>query len=443
MIEHKEPRMSSLETLFALHLETLMNQLAPILAKAPRYQGLLIGSGEEHCYFGDDNHLPFQAFGHFLRWLPVNRPEQFIYLSPGDKPRYYQIIPPDFWYDQHVENASWWAKHVEIVRLSSKDQLRTHLQSLKNAAFIGEDEGWIKENSPLDVNPPSICHALDYQRAYKTDYEIQSIRDANALALRCHQTAYHCFLEGHSEFAIHLAYLKEAGQLEHELPYTNIVAMNDKSAILHYQYKRHALSDPALSLLVDAGARTRHYAADLTRTWSSPLAPEVFTHLIRSVDHIQQSLVQEVCPGRPYQDLQELAHQKVVQALLEVGILRGSEDQLMALGASFPFFPHGIGHLLGLQTHDIGGRLANDRGDIQPPPEQHPFLRLTRTMEPRMVFTIEPGIYFIPMLLEPLRDQPLGRVIHWPLIDTLYPCGGIRIEDNILVTEEGVENLTR
>ncbi len=107
------------------------------------------------------------------------------------------------------------------------------------------------------------------------------------------------------------------------------------------------------------------------------------------------------------------------------------------------FFPHGIGHLLGIQVHDVGGQLKDPSGEPAPPPPEHPFLRLTRETEPGMVFTIEPGLYFIPTLLDPERNSAKGRLLNWKLIDELIPFGGIRFEDDVVVTAAGYENLTR
>jgi len=108
--------------------------------------------------------------------------------------------------------------------------------------------------------------------------------------------------------------------------------------------------------------------------------------------------------------------------------------------------PHGVGHLLGIQVHDAGGRQINPQGDMQAPPADYPALRNTRTVEKNQVFTIEPGLYFIPQLLNPERGNAdgtaRGKLINWKLIDALIPLGGIRIEDNVLVTATGVENLT-
>ena len=109
---------------------------------------------------------------------------------------------------------------------------------------------------------------------------------------------------------------------------------------------------------------------------------------------------------------------------------------MVAEGVTRAFFPHGIGHFLGVQVHDVAGKPV-------PSPADAPFLRLMRTLEPGMVVTIEPGLYFIPSLLEPLLSGPLERHINRPLLDELQGCGGIRIEDNVVVTDSGCRNLTR
>ncbi|MEM9236032.1 MAG: M24 family metallopeptidase [Verrucomicrobiota bacterium] len=104
--------------------------------------------------------------------------------------------------------------------------------------------------------------------------------------------------------------------------------------------------------------------------------------------------------------------------------------------------PHGLGHLIGLQTHDVAGQ-QDRQGTTFPPPDAYPALRTTRTIEAGQTFTIEPGLYFIPMLLEPVLQGPARGRYDAATITALAPCGGIRIEDNVLVEPEGVSNLTR
>lgn len=136
-------------------------------------------------------------------------------------------------------------------------------------------------------------------------------------------------------------------------------------------------------------------------------------------------------------------HVLLAELLAESGLCRGIPDQLVEKGVTYAFFPHGLGHLLGLQVHDVGGRQADRKGTTAPPPAAHPALRTTRDIESGMIFTIEPGLYFIPALLEPLRAGPHSALLNWSIIDTLTPLGGIRIEDNIWVSPQGTHNLTR
>jgi Xaa-Pro dipeptidase len=107
------------------------------------------------------------------------------------------------------------------------------------------------------------------------------------------------------------------------------------------------------------------------------------------------------------------------------------------------FFPHGLGHLIGLQVHDVAGFQRDDSGGSIDKPAGHPYLRLTRALEPRMVTTIEPGIYFIDMLLAELKGKPQASDVDWDRVDRFRPYGGIRIEDDVVCTDREPENLTR
>jgi len=129
--------------------------------------------------------------------------------------------------------------------------------------------------------------------------------------------------------------------------------------------------------------------------------------------------------------------------LREHGVIRLSAEAAVETGVSSVFFPHGLGHGIGLQVHEVAGFAAGENGGTIARPEGHPYLRLTRTLEPGMVVTIEPGLYFIDMLLATLKDKPVARDIDWARVDALRPYGGIRIEDDVACTTGAPENLTR
>jgi Xaa-Pro dipeptidase len=124
-------------------------------------------------------------------------------------------------------------------------------------------------------------------------------------------------------------------------------------------------------------------------------------------------------------------------------VVHMAPEQAVTRGLSSTFLPHGLGHLLGLQVHDVGGFHPAAGAAPIARPEGHPALRLTRPLVPGMVVTVEPGLYFIDSLLQRLKAGPLASAVNWALVESLAPCGGIRIEDNVLVTPTGHENLTR
>jgi Xaa-Pro dipeptidase len=145
-----------------------------------------------------------------------------------------------------------------------------------------------------------------------------------------------------------------------------------------------------------------------------------------------------------FADLHVQMHQQLGQVLADADLVSCSPEQAFEDAVTEDFCPHGLGHLLGLQVHDVGGHLADDKGNSAPPPEQYPNLRFTRAVELDHVFTIEPGLYFIQSLLADAKANKQKRnLINWNVVDALQGYGGIRIEDNVRVLADGVENLTR
>jgi len=142
-------------------------------------------------------------------------------------------------------------------------------------------------------------------------------------------------------------------------------------------------------------------------------------------------------------DIHLAAHRAVAAVLRNAGIIDCDADEALASGLSSVFLPHGIGHLLGLQVHDVGGRQRSPAGGEIAPPPGHPYLRLTRPLESGFAVTMEPGLYFIESLLAQARADARAAHIDWQRIESLRPYGGIRIEDDLLVTASGCENLTR
>lgn len=435
-------------TLFSDHIAHLKKNYDAALANTNStnqpVDAVLVHSGSENTYFGDDRHVVFEAYGHFSHWLPVNRPDQFVLYSAGCKPVYIQVVPDDYWYEQSAVVEDAWQAQFDIVRVNHVSAVPKQLGN-KSCAYLGGNtvlaQSWgIK---PDCCNPPSLVAYLDFQRAVKSHYELEQLRAANKLALVGHAAARKCFLQGGNEYDIHMAYLSACNILETESPYTNIVALDEKSAILHYQNKRRNDAQNSQVLLIDAGCRVNAYCSDITRTTTRNTAHPVFQSLVQGMDALEQSLVAGISPGLPYLDLHTRALRGVANLLIEHEVCLGTADDLCEQNVPQWFMPHGVGHLLGLQVHDVGGHQLDEAGNTLPPPTTSPSLRNTRTLTENMVFTIEPGLYFIPLILETKRQSGASSIVNWRLVDELYPCGGIRIEDNIRVLEDGAENLTR
>ena len=430
---------------YANHVATLTSKYEQILAAG---QSVLIHSGTEHHYFGDDRAIVFQAFGHFAHWLPVNRPDHFVLVRAGDKPRYFQVVPQDFWYDQSLQIDADLEPAIheafDVVRLSSIDDVAKQTD-LTVCDYLGPDPSWAAAQgiAQAKTNAPALLALLDFARAVKAKYEIDQLRLANQQGLVGHAAAAECFLGGGSEFEIHNAFLQACSLLEYETPYTNIVGLDTNAAVLHYQHKSRTRVPNAQLLLIDAGSRVNGYGSDITRTTPSQHCHPVMDSLITGIEALELEIVASVKPGVAYPALHDQTIAGVASLLVEHGIAKVAKSELIERRLAHAFMPHGVGHLLGIQVHDVGGHQRNASGGRIEPPAHSPALRTTRMLSEDMVFTVEPGLYFIPMLLDPLRTGYAREALNWPLIDELIPSGGIRIEDNIRVTATGAENLTR
>lgn len=428
-----------LDGLFKAHIAERQQKLTDALA-ASGLDVLVVSSGVPFTYFADDQDAPFHAVDHFSHWCPLEGPHHALVLEPDAKPRLVRFAPEDYWYEPRALGTPYWLEQFDLEEVGSVDAAWEAVGKPKNAAYVGNETARA-EAAGLPVNPVKLVVRLDWDRAYKTDYELRCLDEASELGAKGHVAAKAAFDSGASELEIHYAFVHALGQTDTELPYPTIVALDEKAAFLHYETKRTQRDGNVL--LIDAGGEVHGYASDITRTHVAAQCDSRFVALRDGMDALQQELCSAVRPGIPYGELHHEAHLKIAALLQASDVVRADPDEAVKLGLSRPFFPHGLGHHLGLQVHDVGGHLADANGTKAPPPEQHPYLRNTRMTEPGHVFTIEPGLYFIEMLLREFRDGEHSERFNWTLIDELSPLGGIRIEDNVVVTRNGHRNLTR
>ena len=157
----------------------------------------------------------------------------------------------------------------------------------------------------------------------------------------------------------------------------------------------------------------------------------------------QLELCAQVRVGVDWRDIHQASYRAISEFLREADVISASADEAVDTALTSVFYPHGIGHLLGLQVHDVGGRQRDASGGEIERPYNHPFLRLTRKLEDGCVVTVEPGFYFIDQLLDEARAKPIGKRINWTRVEQLKPFGGIRIEDDVVARAGAPENLTR
>ena len=432
----------TLDAAYGPHFEAVCARYAQAL-EALGYRAALLHSGSPRMLFADDQSSPFRVNAPFKGWLPLtDAPDSFVYFEPGRPPLLLFHNPQDFWHKPLALPDAPWTAHFEVRSVASREEARAQLPSdLSRVAFLGEPFPELAAWGIGAVNPQPLTTRLDYQRAIKTPYELVCMREASRLGALGHTAAARAFASGASAFEIELAYLQACGQREQELPYNPIIALNEAAATLHYQVLEKRAPAQRHSLLIDAGCEFAGYASDITRTHGAGDAD--FAALIEQMDELQQSLCASVRAGVDWRDVHLLSHRLIAELLHSADFISCEADEAMETGLSSVFLPHGLGHLLGLQVHDVGGVLQSPAGDELPRPAGHPYLRLTRVLEAGFVVTMEPGLYFIDTLLEQARADARGTRINWARIDQFRKFGGIRIEDNLAVTAEGCENLTR
>jgi Xaa-Pro dipeptidase len=431
---------AKLAELYPDHLRTVRERHDRALAECG-YDAVVIAAGALRYAFLDDNAYGFRVNPHFKTWVPViDNPNCFVIYKPGSRPQLVFFNPVDYWYKPAGAPAGFWVGEFDVKMIGDASEAKQHFPRGR-VAVIAEEQGAVEG---ADENPEALLNQLHFERSWKTDYEIECLREANLRGARGHRAAARAFRDGESEYEMHLAYLRGSDATEEELPYGNIIGMNQNASVLHYLgHERVRLeNDKRYSFLIDAGAVINGYASDITRTYSRDERDE-FAQLIAAMDDMQQSLVRSIKPGVNYPDVHMAAHRGVAEILSRFQFVNLDADAIAEKRISSTFFPHGVGHYLGLQVHDVAGFAANGHGGTLAKPEGHPFLRLTRTIDPRMVFTIEPGLYFIESLLADLQKSDNSKHVNWPKVDAFRKFGGIRIEDDVVVTENGFENLTR
>jgi Xaa-Pro aminopeptidase len=282
--------------------------------------------------------------------------------------------------------------------------------------------------------------ALDAVRRPKDEVELERMRIAERATRAAFAAAVPALVEGSTERSVQveleLAALRAGADA---MAYDTIVGAGTNSAVLHFMPTDRRLADGDL-VLIDAGADYRQYACDITRTYpvgGRLSAEQAELHAV--VHAAERASIERCVPGTEWVDVHMTAAQVIAEGLVAFGVLRGEPGALVESGAVWLFFPHGIGHMVGLGVRDAAGPLRSRRDT--PSPVKN--LRINLPLQPGFVVTVEPGIYFVPaMLNDPERRARYRDAVDWDRVDRLLDFGGIRIEDNLLITPDGHEILT-
>jgi len=387
---------------------------------------------------------PLAIPGRGDRTYPFHAHLEYLYLTDRERPGGVLAFDP----------AEGWVEFVVPITRAERLWEGAEESESRGTTPVDELPGWLAERegrrvallgAPVAQAPPhddalsgELHRRLNHLRRAKDELEVARMRHAERATAAGFARLVSLIEPGRSERELQIEL--EAEFFRHgadDVAFDSIVGSGPNSAVLHFPPSSRKLQ-PGELVLVDAGAEYRGYDSDITRTY--PVSGD-FTaqqgELFGIVRRAGEEAANRCLPGTEFREIHRCAQLVIAEGLGELGLLRGHAEDLVESEAVSIFFPHGVGHLVGLGIRDAGEALPGRERDAFPP------LRVDLPLLPGYVTTIEPGIYFVPALLRDpeLREKNRGAV-NWAKAETMIGFGGIRIENNVLVTEDGHEVLT-
>ncbi len=402
------------------------------------------------------NPYPFRQSSHFLYYLGTSQPNLAAVILPDGEPFMFgpPLTPDDLvWHGPQASLADYAAeagiqKHRDISTLedfiSGLQAKGTEIhylppfrgdQTLSLATVLGMPASEVGANASQ-----ALARAIVEQRSIKTKEEVAEIENALTITARMHTTAMAITQPGLREAEV--AGAIQGVALSHDRAQAFLPIVSIRSEVLHNESYQNIMQEGDL-LIIDAGAESPHfYASDITRT--IPVKGR-YTQDQKAIYQIvlnaQLAVIDAASPKVSNRDLHLIAARTITSGLKDIGLMKGDVEEAVSKGAHALFFCHGIGHMLGLDTHDM-----EDLGDVVGYPEDQKrskqfglsFLRLAKKLKPGFVITDEPGIYFIPSLIDRwTKEKKHQAFIDYAALDHYRSFGGIRIEDDLLITETG------
>jgi Xaa-Pro aminopeptidase len=439
--------------------------IAPLRQRRQRLSDQLPGipialwSGQAAARNFPANRYPFRASSHFLYFGGLSLERAVLVILDGRS-----IL---FWDEPTVDDALWHGPEPSRAVLAAQMGLDADYPLAELGVVLGDrrsEVATVAVQSPAarahqamilgrSLPEPSqatgadgdLVAAIVAVRSTQDALALSELRRSAAIAVAAHQAGLITTLSVTTEAEVRAAIESEMIACNAHPAYNSIVTI--RGEVLHNERYGNELN-PGDLLLVDAGAELDSgWASDITRTW--PVSGQ-FSATQRAVYEVvlaaQRAAIAAVQPGVEYCSIHHLGSLVLAEGLVDLGILRGDPAELVDRDAHTLFFPHGIGHLLGLDVHDmedLGDRAGYAPGRSRSERFGWCFLRLDRPLEAGMVVTIEPGFYQVPGLLNhPARRDRYGDCVNWERLEDFDDVRGIRIEDDVLVTAEGSEVLT-
>ena len=292
-----------------------------------------------------------------------------------------------------------------------------------------------------ETSTKRVREKFTHARRSKDAHELALIRRAAAATADGYEKLREHLRPGVTERALQVELEAEFARAGATRPgYGTIVGTGPNSAVLHFAPSGRAARTGEF-VLVDAGAEIDRYMADVTRTYVVGGTPNAFQKdLFQVVLAAEERAITCCVVGAEWKDLHLACAVELTAGLVAMGVMRGAAESLVEQEAHLLFFPHGLGHMVGLGVRDGSGVLPGRTKDARPSLKT---LRMDLPLAPGYVVTVEPGLYFIPALLnDPLRRARFRDAVNWPLVEQHLALGGVRIEDNVLVTAGAPEVLT-
>ncbi len=429
--------------------------------KANLNQGLILFLGNQLSPMNyRDNAYPFRQDSSFLYYWGLNRPAVAAILDIDNNKEY--IIGDDYSIDDMVwigqqtslcdlaqsvavtEVLTW---HQAESMLAKKAEHCLYLPQFRddNIALLQQLIKITKENALKGSS--KLINAIVPQRLIKSSAEINEMKEALSITKRMHETAMRNTKAGRVEQEVVAEIMQHPIAKGRELSYPIIFSVHGE--ILHNERHDNKMQDGQL-ILHDGGCNSNlGYASDITRC--IPVNGRFNTQqkaIYTAVLDMQQTALDMIKPGLLYLDAHLAAAKIAVKHLIELGLMQGDADEAVANGAHALFFPHGLGHAIGLDVHDMEAlgesNIGYDSNTKRSEELGVSALRFAKTLQVGYTLTVEPGIYFIPDLIMNWQQQnKLEQFICYDALKDYLDFGGVRIEDNIVVTENGYDNMSQ